>query len=90
MVAIWFLQVTRLYVWVNNKEWTLVSSKKHIEKSNKRNKGEIVSVGHLITTTDRFTSLHNHDNQSDPWEGQECSEWTLSTKMYGKSENNIT
>jgi hypothetical protein len=33
----------------NNKEWTLVSPKKHTDKSNKRNKGETVPKGHLIT-----------------------------------------
>jgi hypothetical protein len=75
----------------NNKEWALVSSKNHIEKSNKCSKGETVTTGHLIWTTNRFTSLHNlKDNQADPQEGQECNEWTSSTKTYGKSENNIT
>jgi hypothetical protein len=69
----------------NNKEWTLVSSKKHIEKSNKCSKGETVPTGHLIMTTNCFTSLHNlEDNQADPWEGQECSEWTSSTKNIRK------
>jgi hypothetical protein len=69
----------------NNKEWTRVSpKKKHIEKSNKRSKGEIVSIGHLITTTNCFTLLHNLDNQADRWEGQECSEWILSTKNITK------
>jgi hypothetical protein len=69
----------------NNKEWTLVSSKKRTEKSNKRSKGETIPTGHLITTTNHFTSLHNfEDNEADPREGQECSEWTSSTKNIRK------
>jgi hypothetical protein len=69
----------------NNKEWTLVISKKHIEKSNKHNKCETVSTGYLTTTSNRFTMLHNlEDNQTDPKEGQECSEWTSSTKCIWK------
>jgi hypothetical protein len=74
----------------NNNEWTSVTSKKHMEKSNKRNKGEAVSTGYLTMTSNRFTTLHNlEDNQTDPKKGKNVVSGLHQQTTHGKSINNI-
>jgi hypothetical protein len=74
----------------NIKEWTLVNSEKHIEKSNKRNKGEAVSMGYLTMTSNHFTKPHNlKDNQTDPKKDKNVVSGLHQQNTYGKSINNI-
>jgi hypothetical protein len=63
-------------------EWTLVSSKNYIVKSNKNDKCESTSPDQLIMTTNQFTPLSNlQTNNTDSSGLQEHKEWISTQDM---------